>query len=385
MRTQKLLFILITIGIILFVGCGKKEGTKTYDIIKKDGVDIYVNKKKPSDTTATLTLKHVLTISGDVDVKDSTRMFNAIEDLEIDSKGNVFLFEARKGKILKFDKEGNYIISFGKLGNGPGEFPFAFDFVMLNDTLYVKSFPNKQMVRFDNKGKYLENITYTSGGLVIGEILRSIANRNVVGYINTTEEKDGTMYFGNNLVLMNNKFEELVILRDYNIKYDPNNIKYYESVTKFTSGDGKIFVGENDESGYRINVFDMNGKKIQQIKNNYARLEYNEHELAKIKTLNLQVNGEPLAEKKSYKKSINDLFYDKYGRLLVCSSIKRTEENQKDFIVDIYKDGVYLNTTKTDNLIGEDFVQRFDSRIYFLGDKIYKIVNGEAKINIYTY
>ncbi|MCK4981116.1 MAG: 6-bladed beta-propeller [Candidatus Delongbacteria bacterium] len=385
MKTQKLLFSLIMIIMILFVGCGKNEGAKTYNVINKDGVDIYVNKKQPSDTTATLVLKHFLTILGDVDTDDSTRIFNEIEDVEIDSQGNIFLFEARKGKIMKFDKSGKYITSFGKLGNGPGEFPFAFDLVSVEDTLYVKSFTNKQMVKFDNNGKYIQNFPYTSGGLTIGEILRSVSDEKIVGYVNKTEPIDDGILFGNNLVLLNKKFEELSVLREYSIKYNPKNIRYYETVTKFTSGDGKIFVAENDENGYRINVFDMNGKMIQQIKNNYARLEYNQDELAKIKTLNLSVDGEALAEKKSYKKSINDLFYDKYGRLLVCASIKRNEENKSNFIVDIYKDGIYLNTTKVENLIGEDFVQRFDSRIYFFGDKVYEVVNGEAKINIYTY
>jgi hypothetical protein len=129
----------------------------------------------------------------------------------------------------------------------------------------------------------------------------------------------------------------------------------------------------------------MTGKKIQQIKNNYARIEYNDYELRRIKTLQLSVDGEALEQKKSYKKSINDLLFDKYGRLLVCSSIVRNEENRNDFMVDIYKDGIYLNTVKVDELIGEDFVQRFDSKIYFFGDKIYEVVNGESKINIYGY
>ena len=151
------------IGMILFVGCGKNEGQKIYEVINKNGVDIYVNKKKPADVTATLELKHLLTILGDIDTEDSTRMFNEIEDLEVDSEGNIFLFEARKGKIMKFDKSGKYITSFGKLGNGPGEFPFAFDLVSVEDTLYVKSFTNKQMVKFDNNGKYIQKLPYTSG------------------------------------------------------------------------------------------------------------------------------------------------------------------------------------------------------------------------------
>ena len=364
MKIQRSIVYIILITMIILVSCGKKESLNKED---------------------TLELKLLLTISGKVDTEDSVRTFKEIEDLEIDSKGNIFLLEAKNGKIMKFNKKGDFITSFGKLGKEPGEFPFSLDFVNIEDMMYVKSFPNKKIVKFDNNGKYIETFDYTSAGQVIGEILRSVSDEKIVGYINKVEDKVGVLHFGNNLVLMNKKFEQLAVLREYFEEFDPYNPKYYETVTKYASGDGKIYVAENDDNSYKINIFDMDGNKIEQITHDYTKIEYNQYETEKIKTLNLLANGNRLIEQKSFKKSINDLFYDKYGRLLVCSSIERTDENQRDFIIDIYKDGVYINTTKVDNLIGEDFVQRFDSRIYFFGDKIYEIVNGEAKVNIYAY
>ncbi|NOR44501.1 MAG: 6-bladed beta-propeller [Candidatus Delongbacteria bacterium] len=335
-----------------------------------------------------LELKLLQTISGKVSSGDSTKAFSEIEDLEIDSDGDIFLLASRKGKILKFDKNGEFITSFGSLGKEPGQF-LSLDIVIIDDEVYVKSFPNKNIVKFDKNGKYLETFEYADEGMfkgVIGEILRATSDKNIVGYMNHVKENSkGQLLFRHDLALMNKKFEKLAILRDYEIEFDPYNVRYFESVSKYTIGGGKIFVAENSEDTYKINVFDLDGNKVKEIVKDYTKVEYNQYEMDRIKTLNLLANGKPMSENKSFKKSVNDVFFDKYGRLLVCSSIKRNETNQKDFIVDIYKDGIYLNTTKVEKLIGEDFVRRFDSRIYFLGDKIYEIVNDEAKINIYAY
>jgi hypothetical protein len=263
------------------------------------------------------------------------------------------------------------------------------DIAVIDDDIYVKSFPIKKIVKFDNQGKYLESFDYTNEGMfkgVIGEILRSVSKDKIVGYINFVKETpNGQLLFRHNLALMNKKFEKLAVLRDYETEFDPANIRYFESVSKYTNGDGKIYVAENSQDDYKINVFDLDGKKLKQITHDYKKLEYNGYEREKIRTLNLRANGNLMSENKSYKKSINDLFYDKYGRLLVCSSIERNSRNQNDFIVDIFKDGTFISTTKVNGLIGEDFVRRFDSKIYFFGDKIYEIVNSKSEINIYGY
>lgn len=349
---------------------------------------ISCSKKNPNYKPDTLALDILFSISGDVDTEDSTRTFSEIEDMDIDSDGNIYLLNSRKGKILKFNDTGDFITSFGSLGKEPGQF-LSLDLVIIEDTVYVKSFPNKKIVKFDDKGNYIETFDYRNEGLfkgVIGEILRSVSDDKIVGYMHNVEDnRKGQLLFRHNLALMNKKFEEIAVLRDYQIEFDPYNIRYFESISKFTSGGGKIYVAENNEDKYAIDVFDLEGKKIHKISHDYSKIEYNHYEQDKIKTMNLRANGNLMTENKSYKKSINDLFYDKYNRLIVCPSIERDSTNQNDFIIDMYKDDSFISRSKIQGLTGEDFVSRFDSKIYFLGDKIYELVNGKSKLNIYTY
>lgn len=47
------------------------------------------------------------------------------------------------------------------------------------------------------------------------------------------------------------------------------------------------------------------------------------------------------------------MFYDKEGRLLVASSVSGNETNKFDFLVDVFKDGVFLNKVSLDIGKGE--------------------------------
>ena len=129
---------------------------------------------------------------------------------------------------------------------------------------------------------------------------------------------------GSRLLLMDNKFKQKSILRKFLNKFDPENIRFFETLTKYTYGENKIFVAENEDSQYKISIYDLDGKVTGVIKKSYATLEYNPEEMDIMnKKLNLSWNGKKIVQKKAYKKSINALYYDKYGRLLVCSSQAR--------------------------------------------------------------
>ncbi len=49
-----------------------------------------------------------------------------IASMSVDSLGNLFIIDGMKRKILKFDTKLKYISSFGKQGQGPGEFNRAY-------------------------------------------------------------------------------------------------------------------------------------------------------------------------------------------------------------------------------------------------------------------
>lgn len=82
--------------------------------------------------------------------------------MTIDSKGNLFIIDGMKRKLLKFDKKLKYICSFGKKGQGPGEFNSAYTISTdREDNIYITDNMNK-IIKYSNSGKLINEKRFSS-------------------------------------------------------------------------------------------------------------------------------------------------------------------------------------------------------------------------------
>jgi sugar lactone lactonase YvrE len=67
---------------------------------------------------------------GDIDSDDENLSFNQPGDVAIDAKGNIYILDSVNARIQKFGADGNFLISIGRKGQGPGEYmmPDSLDF-----------------------------------------------------------------------------------------------------------------------------------------------------------------------------------------------------------------------------------------------------------------
>jgi hypothetical protein len=87
--------------------------------------------------------------------------FWRIEDLACDDENNLYVADSGWNKIFKFDSQGHFLESFGRAGQGPGEFmaipqsmPLRISFG--NDRkLYVLDSANQRISVFTKEGKFL--------------------------------------------------------------------------------------------------------------------------------------------------------------------------------------------------------------------------------------
>lgn len=341
----------------------------------------------------TTDVKLLFTINGNIDpqtVADYDRKFTVVSDIEVDKDGNIYIFNPRLERILKFKNDGQFIKYFGARGAYKGEMMNAMDFAILNDTIYIKNNYFPLIIRYSLEGNFIDDFSYVPEKFQAGEVIRSVSNDKIVGYISSTEYQENEIVLKNKLALMNNKFAELAVLREYSAKFDRNDPKFFELITKYAAGPGKIYVAENEEDQYRLSIYDLEGNKSGEIKKDYKKTEYNKSEMEVIRSMPLSMKvdkdeRDTLKTRTQYKKSINAVYFDKYKRLLVCPSIERNEKNQNDFIADVFENDKYVKTIFIPQLKGEDFLHRFDSELFFIGDRIYEVLNKEMKVNVYEY
>ena len=99
---------------------------------------------------------------------NQARLFEKPTGVCVDSKGNQFIVEEARHKVLKFDPTGSLIkVIGGRRGNANGSFYYPFKCeVDKNDNVYVSDYGNNRAQKFDNDGKWLKNfgtIYYASG------------------------------------------------------------------------------------------------------------------------------------------------------------------------------------------------------------------------------
>lgn len=87
--------------------------------------------------------------------------FNRPTRLTADDTGNLYITDGYgNARVHKFDKDGNYLLSWGKPGSGAGEFnlPHGIGFGH-NNVLYVADRQNNRVQLFDTDGTYLDQWT----------------------------------------------------------------------------------------------------------------------------------------------------------------------------------------------------------------------------------
>jgi hypothetical protein len=125
-----------------------------------DGVQIISNPKKPAPAKGVPTK---LTLIEDLALGESgetAEMFSEITAFIVDRNENIYIVDRKENQIRVFDRAGKLIRSFGKQGQGPGEFnqPVGIHLTPSNELL-IEDGLNRRLAIFTPEGKFLKNIS----------------------------------------------------------------------------------------------------------------------------------------------------------------------------------------------------------------------------------
>ena len=107
---------------------------------------------------------------GDVNTDDERYLFIRPADVVVDEEGSVFILDAGNHMVKKFDREGNYLSSFGGKGIGPGEFVGATQMeIRPNGDIVINDLAVRAVHIFDRLGHFVRRISHE--GLPPAQIL----------------------------------------------------------------------------------------------------------------------------------------------------------------------------------------------------------------------
>jgi len=119
-------------------------------------VALVFGRKQEASDEGTEPLKHVKPPLPPVD-----GMFRQVTDVAWDSAGNTYISDGYiNSRIAKADKDGNWLMSFGEPGSGPGQFSTPHSIAVdAHDNIYVADRGNRRIQVFDTAGKFVRQFT----------------------------------------------------------------------------------------------------------------------------------------------------------------------------------------------------------------------------------
>jgi len=105
--------------------------------------------------------------AGDWNESAGTRLLNQPNDVVIAANGDAFIAQGHTpgergdARVLKFDRTGKFVTSWGGKGNGPGQFQVAHGIVIdAKGLVWVMDRENQRIQVFDQSGKYVREMKY---------------------------------------------------------------------------------------------------------------------------------------------------------------------------------------------------------------------------------
>ena len=144
---KKLIYFILVIS--LFICCGPKEGK--VEKIMVDGVAHIINPEKPLKETVLLDVEKTREINPYIHEEVGIKYLSFIRDKD----GQVILFDSGNAEAQMFNRNGEYMGSLFRKGQGPGEFPERrmFNACFMNNQIWATG--DMKFAKYDKNGQFL--------------------------------------------------------------------------------------------------------------------------------------------------------------------------------------------------------------------------------------
>jgi len=296
-KNEPLTFIIIFFLIfIALISCYKQKAEWKGTVDEVDGVIIIKNPKEPIYGEDVFSLEEELII-GEAEGREEYT-FSEIRGIAVDDEERIYVLDSKEAHIKIFDKNGRYIKTISRKGQGPGEIGFPRSmFITSQNEIIVPDISNRRLTFFSLQGKFIRSISTAKMSF------RSTAidsEGNIIGIVAVIEEES--------LKHELKKFDS-----DLNCLYSfasfpapsPSSYNTFMPVLRWDlTNNDQIVCGYPKK--YEIEVFDSKGKMIRKIMKDYEPVEISKEEMERLKELPPTIKLSILKYKSAYQRFIVD-------------------------------------------------------------------------------
>ena len=245
---------------LLLTNCRKKQETEPqWTVEEVDGVRVVKNSAEPLHGEFDFDLEEDLSIGGDPE-KDNYYFPRGVSRIRIDHQSNIYAVDSKNRRVQKYDRNGKYMATIGRQGQGPGEFGHPSEiFLDSHGKIWIFDASARAFKVFTSSGVYEKNV-------VVKAMLQQafiLDKGYIIGWQNFLRASEGPRI---EVVKVNQNTAELETIAEYVIKKKENRpgvgIHYYSSNLHLCCIDSATFCYGFDPE-YKIQVADGTGKTIR--------------------------------------------------------------------------------------------------------------------------
>jgi hypothetical protein len=322
--------IFLLFSFIIALSCGKQKAGWKGTIEEADGVIIIKNPKEPIYSENAVSLEEELSI-GEAEGRKEY-MFSQVGNIAVDDEENIYVLDGKESHIKIFDKHGEYLRTFGKKGQGPGEFNFPSGILIT---------PQNEIMVTDSRVLHFFTLP--------GEFIKSLSAAKIQFFGRTSMDSQSSIYVMTGTINME-KGTSLYELK----KFDPN-LNFLNTVASIPGPKAgepfdpfipvfhwKICRDDNIIYGYQKNyeflVFNPEGKLIKKIVKEHTPVKIAEEEKE-------ESPGDSLPPLKYALSDFHTAFFtfslDDEGRIIV-QTWEKTEDRERYYYDVFDPEGRYI-------------------------------------------
>ncbi len=337
------LVILLAICMVLSSACSKGSKDKGWsaNIEIVDGIKVVTNPEVPKFGEFAFDLEEDLAIG---DVNDEDYFFMRRLTLNVDNEGNFYVCDWGSRRVTKYDKNGIYVRTIGRQGQGPGEY-------MSPSRVFLDDFENpcvhdfRSLLYYDKDGVFQKKVKLE------GSYSRLIPgpHRTFLGTIRPGLSLEGGAK--TSIIQIGEDGEPIQAIAEYPVSYS-KSLKafvwhwYTNIIAVAHRKSDSFYYGFSRE--YKINVADSDGSTIFifEKKEMPQSISGEEKELTKKIGLMLAIRTrepEKATVFPDHRPFFRSFFSDDTGRLYVIRFKTIFERDEQTSSVDVFsKEGIYL-------------------------------------------
>ena len=401
----KVMLAITAVACFIFIGTAEKQKPQWKGKIEyEDGIKVIKNPRDPLYGEIEFDLEEDLSIGNE---EDENYMFYNVGMPAVDSKGNILVFERGNYRIQKFDKDGKYLQSIGRQGQGPGEFerPSSLLYLDTEDNIYVED--SGKIHVFNKDGEFRNTIILAEFGRPISGYFGITSEGDVIAHTISRGKRrsdlpmDHETFF--NIDLINSEGKVINAIANF-LREKSSPLR---SGTRFTFPNNQHMtrlclcqLNENLSvygfgSDYRLYIINSTGNIVYRIEKDEPPHPLTKKDIDKVLDRFMESQKkrkrETMFSRKKVRRAMNfpkykpffsDILSDNKGRIYVKSFKSRFDEEKNNHYDLFCKDGYYIYKATIPILYpiiknGCVYATEYDQETGYAKVKRYKIKNWE--------